>query len=583
MHSFEDLPGMNWQVILRNQWFQLCLVAALCSAGAGIFDLATISTPPNPTPSPAPFSSPSKAPSPAPLAQLHPKTSGHWIVDASGAADADSGNLQQVVASAVQGDTVTIRPGRYEAGLEIEKDLTFVGEGTSPTTPLIFSNRDQSNVIEILAGHVTLSNLQIEQDFNANYAALFCGKQSHVELSHCSVTSKGVFGAAATEDAQLDVSDSSFSSSQIGNGIVYQGRARGAVTRTNFFGNRSGLAVENQSRVTVDSCTFRDNGYQQINANTIYVGGSGATLEVARSAFLNNSPTAAFAEESGKLTMTGCYLENNGISLEADHVTNGMMVIQTGAQATLTNLNCKSNKQGIVVSTAATAQLNNVTLSDTGIVTSNEKYQAYCNTVYLDGDGTTASIAGSTISGAPYNGIFIANAAKVSVQNCSISNCKAHGLLFGSDNGTPGYGSVTDSTIFSNHRVGIYLQSKSLVEIHGGEISNNGIDGIEVVGNGSVGTVTNLVLVRNQGEVGLIAYSGGLIKAKNCTIEKNQFGIQAGLAKGPEFAGTILLESSIVRDNGYGAISCAGSTITLSGATFKNRQNYREDGGTIQR
>src|SRR5580704_2827109 len=149
---------MNWQVILRNQWFQLCLVAALCSAGAGIFDLATISSPPIPTPSPTPYPSPSKPRSPAPLAQLHPKTPGHWIVDPSGAADADSGNLQQVVASAAQGDTVTIRPGRYEARLGIDKDLTLVGEGTSPAIPLIFSNRDQSNVIQILAGHVVLSN-----------------------------------------------------------------------------------------------------------------------------------------------------------------------------------------------------------------------------------------------------------------------------------------------------------------------------------------------------------------------------------------------------------------------------------------
>jgi hypothetical protein len=82
----------------------------------------------------------------------------------------------------------------------------------------------------------------------------------------------------------------------------------------------------------------------------------------------------------------------------------------------LTNLSCKSNKQGIAVSTAATAQFNNVTLSDTGIVTNNGKYQVYCNAIYLDGDGTTASIAGSTISGDQYNGIFIANGAKISVQ-----------------------------------------------------------------------------------------------------------------------------------------------------------------------
>jgi Right handed beta helix region len=574
---------MNWQVILRNQWFQLCLVAALCSGGAGIFDLATISTPPNPTPAPTPSLSPVKPASPATLALLHPKTSGHWIVDASGAADADSRNLQQVVASAALGDTITIRPGRYEASLLIDKDLTFVGEGTSPATPLIFSNRDQSNVLQISAGHVTLSNLQIEQDFNAIFAALICAKQAHVELTHCSVTSNGTFGAVVNEDAQLDVSESSFRSSPIGNALVYIGRAHGTVTHTSFMNNRSALEAQNQARVTVDSCTFRDNGYQQNHANALYVGGSGATLEVARSAFLNNSPSVAIAEESGKLTMTTCNLKNNGISLEVDHVTDGMLVIQTGAQATLTNLDCKSNKQGIAISTAATAQLNNVNLLETGIVTNNEKYQVYCNSIYLDGDGTTASIAHSTISGAQYNGIFIANGAKASVQNCSISNCRFHGLLFGSDAGTPGYGSVTDSMVFSNHRVGIYLQSKSLVEINGGEISDNGVNGIEVSGNGSVATLTNLVLVR-KGQTGLIAYSGGLIKVKNCTIEKNQFGIQAGLQKGPEFAGTILLESSIVRDNSdYGAISCAGSTITLSGATFENRQNFWEDGGSIQR
>ena len=574
---------MNWQVILRNQWFQLCLVAAICSAGAGIFDLATISTPPNPTPAPTPYSSPNKPPSPAPVAQLHPKKPGHWIVDASGATDADSGNLQQVVASAAQGDTVTIRPGRYEARLGIDKDLTLVGEGISPAIPLIFSNRDQSNVIQIWAGHVTLSNLQIEQDFKANYAALFCDKQAHAELTHCSVTSNGTFGTVADQDAQLDVSESSFTSSSIGNGLVYSGRAHGTVIRTSFTNNKSALEAQNQARVTVDSCTFRDNGCQQIHGNAIYVAGSGAILEVARSAFLNNSPTVAIAEESAKLTMTACNLENNGISLEVDHVTDGMMAVQTGAQAILTNLNCKSNKQGIAVTTAATAQLNNVTLSDTGIVTNNEKYQAYCNGIYLDGDGTTASIAGSTISGAQYNGIFIANGAKITAQNCSISNCRIRGLIFGSDEGGPGYGSVTDSMIFSNHKVGIYLQSKSLVEINGGEISDNGVNGIEVNGKGSVATVTNLVLVRKE-QTGLMAYSGGLIKVKGCTIEKNQIGIQSGLGNGPEFAGTILLESSIVRDNsGYGAISCAGSTITLSGATFKNRQNFWEDGGSIQR
>jgi hypothetical protein len=580
---------MNWQGILRNQWFQLCLVAALCSAGAGIFDLATVTTPPHPTPSPGPYPNPSKpqpwvAPS-ATVAQLHAKKAGHWIVDASGAADSDSPDLQQVVASAADGDTVTLRPGRYEATLLIDKDLTLVGEGTPPANPVIFFNRDRYSVIQSSAGHLTLSNLQVEQDFSGPYSALYCEKQAQVELTHCSVTSKAIHDAAAADDAQLDVSDSSFTSSPAGTGMVYSGRAHGTVTRCIFSNNRSALQAQNQSRVTVDSCTFQGNGYQEINANALYVGGSGATLDVERSAFLNNSPTVAYAEESGKLTMTGCNLENNGITLEGEQATEGVITVQTGAQATLTNLVCKFNKQGIAVLSGGKLELNNVSLSNTGIVTNNLKYAVYCNSIYLGGDGTTASISGSTISNAEYRGIFVAYGAKAIVQKCSITNCKLFGLAFGSDDGGPGYGTVTDSRVISNHLIGIYLQAKSLVDVYGGEISGNGVNGIEVAGSGSVATVTNSVLVRNQEQEGLLAYSGGLIKVKGCTIERNRFGIQAGLPnKGAEFGGTIILESSTVRDNTeYGAISCAGSTITLSGTKFINRQNlFEEDGGTIK-
>src|SRR3984893_3637317 len=219
---------MNWQVIVRNQWFQLCLAAALCSAGAGIYDLATStqkSPSPIPGPTPVQYATPRPSLNPSPVfAQLHAKNAGRWIVDASGAGDSDSRNLSQVVGSAANGDTVTIRPGRYEASLVINKDLAFIGAGTSPADTMIFVNRDQLNVVHIEAGHVTFSNLQIEQDFNTSFAALYCAQRAHVELDHCSVTSKSTYGVSVDGDAQLDARDSTFSSSEIGYGISYYGR-----------------------------------------------------------------------------------------------------------------------------------------------------------------------------------------------------------------------------------------------------------------------------------------------------------------------------------------------------------------------
>ncbi len=580
---------MNWQVILRNQWFQLCLIAALCSAGAGIYDLATILTknPPVPTPfpSPASYMTPHQSVAPSPtFVQLRAKKAGHWIVDASGAADSDSRDLVQVVGSAAAGDTITIRPGRYEASLVINKDLALIGEGTSPGNPLIFSNRDQYNVVYAQGGHLTFSNLRIEQDFNATFAAFYCGKQAHVELTNCSIASKSAYSVSVGDDAQLDARDSFFTSSEIGYGILYSGRARGTVTRSNITGNKFGLEVQNQSHVKVDSCTFQYNGDQNGYGVVMNVDGGGATLDVARSHILQNA-AGIYAQESGNLTMMGCTLENNGISLEAAHVTGGLICVQTGAQATLTNLVCRFNKQGISVFTAGNAQLNNVNLSSTGIVTNNAQYIAYCNTIYVNGDGTTASISKSAISDSVYNAVVVVNGAKAIVDNSSISNSKANGLAFGSDDGTPGYGTVTDSTVFNNRVAGIFVQSKSSVEINGGEISGNVVDGVDVGGDGSVATVTN-IFVRNHPKVGMMAYSGGSITAKRCTIEKNQFGIQAGLPdKGREFGGAITLESSVVQDNnGYGAISCAGSVINLTGNRFQNgRHDYiREAGGIIR-
>ncbi len=576
---------MNWQIILRNQWFQLCLVAAVCSAGAGIYDLATMSsTNPLPTPIPTPFITPRPSVAPVPfVAQLHAKKPGHWIVDASGGADSDSHDLAQVVGSAANGDTITIRPGRYEASLVINKDLALVGEGTPPANPLIFSNRDQVNVIDVEGGHVTFFNLRIEQDFGTTFAAFYCGKQARVEVATCSVTSKSSNNVSAADDAQLDARDSFFRSSEIGSGVLFLGRAHGTVIRSNVSGNRIGLEAQNQAQLKVDSCAFQNNGDQNGYGAAATVDGSGATLEVARSHFSQNA-AGIYAQESGNLTMTGCTLDNNGISLEGAHVTTGLICVQTAAQATLTDLVCKSNKQGISVLTAGKAQLNNVTLAGTGIVT-NSQYAAYCNTIYLNGDGTTISIAGSTISEAEYNGLVVVNRAKATVESSSINTCKYSGLIFGSDDGTPGYGTLTNSTVFSNHFTGIVVQSKGSVEITGGEISGNLTDGLDALGEGTVATMTN-IFVRNHPQVGIMAYSGGSITVKRCTIEKNQFGIQAGLPdKGREFGGTIAIESSAVQNNsGYGAISCAGSTINLAGNNFQNgRNNYlREAGGIIR-
>jgi parallel beta-helix repeat protein len=539
---------MNWQAILRNQWFQVCLAAAICSAGAGIYDLAigTAKNPPPipahdaspPIPSPAQYVTPPPSDNPSPvLVQLRAKQAGHWIVDASGGRDSDSGDLSQVVENAANGDTVTIRPGRYEASLVINKDLAFVGQGSSSADTLIYFNRDQVNVVRVEAGHVTFSDLQIEQNSNAESFALICVNQAQIELTKCSIRSKSTYSVSVGDDVQLVARDSAFSSSDTGYGVIFQGRAHGTVTRCNILGNEYGLEVRDQSHVQVDGCIFQQNGNQNGYGDVAEVVGSGAILDVTGSNFVQNT-AAIYASESGILNMTGCTLENNGIGLEGEHISSGLICVQTDARATLTNLVCKSNKQGIAVLAAGKAQLNNVILSDTGVITSNRELFLFCSSIFLSGYETSATISKSAISDAVNNGIVVIQDAKALVENTSVSNSQMNGLVFGGEDGTAGYGTVTDSTVHGNHLSGIVVQSKSS------------------------------------------------ITAKNCTIEKNQIGIQAGLPNtGSEFGGTMLLESSTVQNNiGHGAIAFAGSVINLKANTFKSeRYDYLEQAGGIIR
>jgi hypothetical protein len=574
---------MNWPGLLRNQWFQLCLVAALCSAGAGIFDLATNSGIPPPPPPPSPTPQPTAVPTPM-FTKLHAKKPAHWLVDASGAADADSGDLAQVLNSIDKGDTVTIRPGKYEAALVIQVDVALVGEGNLSTYPEIFFGGDTYNVINCQAGHLSLSNLRIEQNSTAQPASLYCGNQSQVVMNNCFVTSRGLHNVSVEDDARLDARDCRFKSSEIGFGLVYLGRSQGTVTHCTILGNKWGLDILNQARVTVDNCTFQENGTQKGEGFAICVSGGGAIANVQSSHFLGNSGSAAYTDEGGNLTMTGCNLENNGITLEGDHVTAGLVCVQTGAKATVANSVCKSNKQGIAVLAAGKLQLTDVSLSMTGIDTGNTQYGLFCNTIFLQGEGTTASISGCTISDSENNGLIVMSGAKAIVNSCSVNNSRLHGMVFGGDDGTPGYGTVIDTKELGNHVDGIFLQSRSAVEVNAGEISNNQGNGVEVNGTGSRASLAK-VSVLGQGGAGLMAYSGGSITGKESFIEKNRFGIQAGLpGNDPATGGTINLQSSHVQYNSdYGASSYIGSTITLLRNTFKNGKDrdYFNGGGTF--
>ena len=104
---------MNWRALLQNQWFQLCLLVAALSGGVMIYNIAQkpgsdiVGGNRTSTPGPSPSASVSRAA----ITKIKAKKRGQWIVDSSGARDADSGDIETVAASLSDGDVVNLRAG----------------------------------------------------------------------------------------------------------------------------------------------------------------------------------------------------------------------------------------------------------------------------------------------------------------------------------------------------------------------------------------------------------------------------------------------------------------------------------------
>ena len=577
---------MNWRAVVSNQWFQLCLMAAICSGSAGIYDLSK--TRPYPigagsggagSPSPARSAaglptSTSSASRGLEVPRLHAKTPGHWIADSAGAPDTDGQDLNQILASADNGDTISIRAGTYQVSVVIDTDLTVAGMGDPAQSPIIQSKTEKSNVFNVSGGHVTLSNLRIEKAGADVSAAIYCGNESRVELVNCSVSSQGLYCVAVRGDCQLNARGCSFRSANVGHGIEYFERTHGNLLDSQFIENKWGLVSVDQSHVNLDNCRFEKNGDSKGFGCPAAVEESGATLDIKNSRFEHNTG-AVGALRGADLTMENCELEHNGVSLEGDQVSSGLITVQSGSHGRLTGIHCNSNDQGISILSGAKVELIDVTLTSTGIRTSNKKFAVFCCGIYTNGDGSMVSISGATINGTPYSNVVIVGNATATVNDCSVSNAGMAGFYFGSDDGTPGHGKITGTKIFSNNNFGILVKSGSKIQVSGGEFYHNKI-GIVVTGNGS-GAVVNKANIRDQSVAGILLAKGGSMSAKDCLIARDRIGIQVGEAgkdPGNDPGSSLSIETCDISSNEKSAAE------VFDGSVIKEKSNRLDHNGS---
>jgi hypothetical protein len=577
---------MSWRALLQNQWFQLCLLVAVLSGGVTIYNIAerpssSDNVNGNGTPTPGP-SVPANVPRRA-ITKMKPKKRGQWIVDSSGARDADSDDIETVAASLSDGDVVNLRPGIYTGNCEVNVSAHFVGPPSGKGVATIRGVDAQRAGLAISGRKVRLENVSISFEAAGDSPALQISRDASVEMTNCAVSTQSKFGILVNESASLGGQGTEFRALNAGCCLKYQGTAQGTLTRCSFLAGRWGLEVVNGAQVQGSNCTFRQIGLVNGAGLTLGVVGGRASLTLDACQFDGNTATM-MADEGGTMHVTGSAFQNNGVTGEGENSSLGMICAQHGSRVSLKDNVFENNRQGLVAIGGSNLLLERCQMRGTGLVTENQKLKSYCNAVGANDPGTTVNVMGCTISDSLNDSFNLGGGASLKMVETTITNSNGSAIALGFANTPAAQAALNNIHINGAHNDAIFVNSGSQLEMQSGQIANSDFAGVEVQGNGSQAKITNSTITGCK-VMGLDANVGATISAFGCTMEATTRGAQAGLPNDPQKKGSVFLTDCTVRGNSvFGVGACRGATLVMKGGFLGgNQQNtWREPGGSVR-
>jgi Right handed beta helix region len=557
---------MKWRALLQNQWFQLCLLVAVLSGAATIYNTVKL-TPPSGTASrPSPSSTPPPLPS---VRKIRPKKSGQWILDASGARDSDSKDIQVVAASLTEGDLVTVRPGTYTGSCEIAVSARLVGPAQGTGVATIRCVEPKRASMSISGKKVSLENLSINLEAAGDAAVVRIVGASQVEMTNCSTSTQAKFGVYVHENASLTAENSHFQASGMGCCLKYEGTSRGSLRRCTFSGGQWGLEAHNAAQIEASNCTFEKIGSPDGHGCIVDVIGGGASAKLDTCQFTDNT-VAVYTGEGASLTLIGSTFENNGVTGDGDSTSVGLVSVRNKAKALLQDDTFDNNKQGVVALKGGSVTMQNVRMHQTGLITSNQKIGWYSNAVAAADQGSAMIVTDSYIADSPNTGFLISNGAQLKAAKSVVRNSGQSGLHIGAGDSGNASADLDDVQFVDSPGYAIYAETGSQLTMQGGRLSEIGRSGVCAKGQGTRVNLTK-TWIKNCKESGLLAVAGATISATGSTIEGNKWGAVAGHENDPAQSGTIALTNCAVQGNTlFGLRAGQGATLTMKGGFLGN-------------
>lgn len=467
---------------------------------------------------PAPISPPTADAEAAPqavAASETPRLEGAIVVSAAN--DGDYASLRVAVEEAPEGATLLIRPGLYQGGFMVSKNLTLLGEGER--AKIVIEGRG-ADTLRWAAAIGRLQNLTLRQKKDAGVEAgapwgAIDVLEGALTIENCDLSSESGAIIHVRDDARATIKGNQIHNGPRSGVFVYR-RGQAQISANEVYGNKgSGVALgRERGVVAVSRNTLRDNegsgvsvigdGGGDIVKNEIFSNGEsgvyareGAHPRVVENVIRDNRGSGVEVQEKGRAVIKGNEIVRN-------HYAN--IEVGEGARVRIEDNVIRDGKQGGLF-------LHEETRGD---ILKNEIFGNKLAAIEIGG-GSVAVVEDNVLRDGQASALFVHSQAMVTAIGNQITGNSGVGIRI--EEGSAAI--ARRNEVKGNKGAGVYLNA-GLGELSENLIVENKDAGLEAT-NGAMPVLRKNQIARN-GYVGLWLYEGGGAMAIENDLTGNKVG-----------------------------------------------------------
>ena len=413
-----------------------------------------------------------------------------WVVDDDGGAGVDFTTIQAAVDAASAGDTIEVRGGMYVENVDVNKELTLIGEGADVVTVQAVDASD--HVFDVTVDYVNISGFTVMGATSSYKAGIYL----YYHAEHCNISWNNVSNSQF--GIYLHYSNNNIITNNTANLNNYHGICLASSSNNIITNNTANL--NNNYGIYLSSSSGNNTLWNnQMAGNKYNFGVSGESEE------LSDNDIRSSNTVDGKPIYYWVDYQNMDVPLDA-----GYVALVNCYNISVEGLKLKNNGQGILLVNTTNSQITNNSVNNCSVGT----YFYHSSYNSLSGNNITNN----------HLGIYIRASSNINTisGNTIVNNDECGVMLYSSNN------SLSGNTIADNGETGVQVSDGSFNIISENTITKNRWGGIIIYGSNN--TISGNTITKNRdGANGCGVYLRGAGSFNNTIcrndITENKWGI----------------------------------------------------------